>query len=126
MHQSSNYANVDIFHNPIGVDAPSEFDTGNYWGDPDGHYNTNCTAFDKQDLSMFYKTNKELVSPGDSIKLPIDIARTEEDIHRTIIGKGLNRHRSLIYHYELRHKPLYKTCQVYRDSFNKIYKFICF
>tara|TARA_R100000963_G_C4602361_1_gene75614 strand:+ start:140 stop:649 length:510 start_codon:yes stop_codon:yes gene_type:complete len=50
------------------------------------------------------------------------IARTEEDIHRTIIGKGLNRHRSLIYHYELRHKPLYKTCQVYRDSFNIIYK----
>ena len=50
------------------------------------------------------------------------IARTEEDIHRTIIGKGLNRHRSLIYHYELRHKPLYKTCPVYRDSFNIIYK----
>jgi len=79
MHQSSNYANVDNFHNPIGVDAPSEFDTGNYWGDPDGHYNTNGTAFDRQDISMFYKANKELVSPGDSIKIPIDIARTEED-----------------------------------------------
>ena len=50
------------------------------------------------------------------------IARTEENIHRTIIGEGLNRDRSLIYHYELRHKPLYKTCPVYRDSFNKIYK----
>ena len=50
------------------------------------------------------------------------IARTEEDIHRAIIGKGLNRHRSLIYHYELRHKPLYKTCPVYRNSFNIIYK----
>tara|TARA_R110002167_G_scaffold35817_4_gene114130 strand:- start:92 stop:601 length:510 start_codon:yes stop_codon:yes gene_type:complete len=50
------------------------------------------------------------------------IARTEEDIHRTIIGKGLNRHRSLIYHYELRHDPLYKSCAVYRDAFNKVYK----
>tara|TARA_R110002020_G_scaffold130099_2_gene291170 strand:+ start:982 stop:1491 length:510 start_codon:yes stop_codon:yes gene_type:complete len=50
------------------------------------------------------------------------IARTEEDIHRTIIGKVLNRHRSLIYHYELRHKPLYKSCPVYRDTFNKVYK----
>ena len=39
----------------------------------------------------------------------------------TIIGKVLNRDRSLIYHYELRHKPLYKTCPIYRDTFNKIY-----
>mgnify|MGYP003659399911 FL=1 len=49
------------------------------------------------------------------------IGRTEEDIHRTIIGKVLNRDRSLIYHYELRHKSLYKTCPIYRDTFNKIY-----
>ena len=50
------------------------------------------------------------------------IGRSEENIHRTIIGKGLNRHRSLIYHYELRHKPLYKSCPIYRDTFNKVYK----
>tara|TARA_R100001143_G_scaffold44050_1_gene39434 strand:- start:137 stop:664 length:528 start_codon:yes stop_codon:yes gene_type:complete len=50
------------------------------------------------------------------------IARTEEDIHRTIIGKGLNRDRSLIYHYELRHKPLYKSCAIYRNTFNEVYK----
>ena len=49
------------------------------------------------------------------------LGRTEEDIHRTIIGKVLNRNRSLIYHYEHRHKPLYKTCPIYRDTFNKIY-----
>ena len=49
------------------------------------------------------------------------IGRTEENIHRTIIGKVLNRDRSLIYHYELRHKSLYKTCPIYRDTFNKIY-----
>ena len=50
------------------------------------------------------------------------LGRTEEDIHRTIIGKVLNRDRSLIYHYELRHKPLYKTCPIYRDTFNKVYE----
>ena len=50
------------------------------------------------------------------------LGRTEEDIHRTIIGKVLNRNRSLIYHYELRHSPLYKTCPIYRDTFNTVYK----
>tara|TARA_R110002020_G_scaffold212120_1_gene418532 strand:+ start:504 stop:1013 length:510 start_codon:yes stop_codon:yes gene_type:complete len=50
------------------------------------------------------------------------IARSEEDIDRTIIAKGLNRDRSLIYHYEKRHKPLYKTCLIYRNTFNKVYK----
>ena len=50
------------------------------------------------------------------------IGRTEEDIHRSIIGKVLNRDRSLIYHYESRHKPLYKSCAVYRDTFNLVYK----
>jgi len=49
------------------------------------------------------------------------LGRTEENIHRTIIGKVLNRHRSLIYHYESRHEPLYKTCAVYRETFNKIF-----
>ena len=50
------------------------------------------------------------------------IGRTEEDIHRTIIGKVLNRDRSLIYHYEYKHKENYANCSVYRDSFNLIYK----
>ena len=50
------------------------------------------------------------------------IARSEEDIHRTIIGKVLNRDRSLIYHYEHTHKKQYSTCIVYRNTFNKIYK----
>tara|TARA_R100001244_G_C5137998_1_gene127304 strand:- start:248 stop:757 length:510 start_codon:yes stop_codon:yes gene_type:complete len=49
------------------------------------------------------------------------IARSEENIHRSIIGKGLNRHRSLIYHYEKTHKSNYATCIVYRNTFNKIY-----
>ena len=50
------------------------------------------------------------------------IGRTEEDIHRTIIGKVLNRDRSLIYNYEYKHKANYANCSVYRDSFNLIYK----
>ena len=49
------------------------------------------------------------------------IARTEEDIHRTIIAKVLDRDRSLIYHYEKHHKSNYATCIVYRNAFNKIY-----
>jgi hypothetical protein len=49
------------------------------------------------------------------------IARTEEDIHRTIIGEVLNRDRTLIYHYEKSHKTNYATCIVYRNAFNKIY-----
>ena len=50
------------------------------------------------------------------------IARTEENIDRKIIAKGLNRDRSLIYHYEKNHKQNYATCLVYRNTFNKIYK----
>ena len=50
------------------------------------------------------------------------IARTEEDIHRTVIGKVLNRDRSLIYHYEHTHKGNYSTCAIYRNTFNLIYK----
>ena len=50
------------------------------------------------------------------------IARTEEDIHRAIIGKVLNRDRSNIYHYERTHKKFFATCLVYRNTFNKVYK----
>jgi hypothetical protein len=50
------------------------------------------------------------------------IARSEEDIHRTVIGKGLNRDRVLIYHYEKTHKGNYATCPIYRNTFNLIYK----
>jgi len=50
------------------------------------------------------------------------IARTEEDIHRTIISKVLNRNRSNIYHYEKTHKKFFATCLVYRNTFDKVYK----
>tara|TARA_R100001369_G_scaffold63313_1_gene90304 strand:+ start:1391 stop:1900 length:510 start_codon:yes stop_codon:yes gene_type:complete len=50
------------------------------------------------------------------------IARTEEGIHRSIIGKVLNRDRNSIYHYEKTHKKFLGTCLVYRNIFNKVYK----
>ena len=50
------------------------------------------------------------------------LGRTEENIHRTIIGNVLNRDRSLIYHYEYRHNTMYKNSAVYRDTFNTVYK----
>ena len=50
------------------------------------------------------------------------LGRTEENIHRTIIGKVLNRNRSLIYHYESKHKKKYANSSLYRNTFNLIYK----
>ena len=48
------------------------------------------------------------------------IARKEEDIHPKVIADVLNRHRSLIYHYEKMHVGNY-TWSKYRDAFNKVY-----
>ena len=50
------------------------------------------------------------------------IGRTEENIHRKIIGKILNRDRSLINYYEHTHKPNYASYPLYREAFNKVYK----
>jgi hypothetical protein len=65
-----------------------------------------------------------------SRKRPLQIARavagyigiTEANITREVIGKVLNRDRSLIYHYEKKHKGNYKACSIYRETFNRIYK----
>ena len=64
-----------------------------------------------------------------SRKRPLQVARAivgyiglkEENIHRTVVAKGLNRDRSLMYHYEKHHTHNYATCLVYRNTFNKIY-----
>ena len=50
------------------------------------------------------------------------IALTEENIHRTVIAKGLNRNRSITYHYENKHKNKFKKCDIYRVAFEMIYK----
>ena len=65
-----------------------------------------------------------------SRKRPLQVARasagyigiTEEGVRREVIAKVLNRNRSLIYHYEKKHKENYKTCSIYRETFNRIYK----
>ena len=80
-------------------------------------------------------TTKILGLPDDALALksrkrPLQVARaiagyigrTEEDINQKIIGKVLNRDRTLIYHYENTHKSNYANCEIYRDTFNKIYK----
>lgn len=50
------------------------------------------------------------------------IARQEEDIHRTVIANALNRDRTVVYHYERNHEAKYRSCKLYRDAFNKVYK----
>tara|TARA_R110002167_G_scaffold90498_1_gene243866 strand:+ start:28 stop:546 length:519 start_codon:yes stop_codon:yes gene_type:complete len=50
------------------------------------------------------------------------IGRTEEDIPPKIIAKVLNKNRTLIYHFEHGHKKNYANCEIYRNTFNKVYK----
>lgn len=50
------------------------------------------------------------------------IALTEEKIDRNVIAKILNRDRTATYHYERTHKKNFKKCNVYRNTFTKIYK----
>ena len=73
-----------------------------------------------RDGSLALKSRKRNLQVARSVAAYI--GRKEENIHRIIIGKVLNRNRSLIYHYEKRHKKLYRSCEIYRDSFNKVYK----
>jgi hypothetical protein len=49
------------------------------------------------------------------------IARIEDDIHRDIIAKIINRNRTSINHYERTHSSNYSSFPYYRDTFNKIY-----
>lgn len=65
-----------------------------------------------------------------SRKRPLQVARsiagyiglTEEDIHRNVIAKALNRDRAATYHYETHHKKNFKHCIIYRQAFEKIYR----
>ena len=62
-------------------------------------------------------------------KRPIQVARAatayiamkEDKIHRNIIAKVLNRDRAVTYNYQYMHKKLYASCELYRNTFNKIY-----
>jgi hypothetical protein len=80
-------------------------------------------------------TTKLLGFPDDALSLksrkrPLQVARsiagyigrTEEDIPPKIIAKVLNKNRTVIYHYERKHKKNYANCEIYRNTFNKVYK----
>ena len=49
------------------------------------------------------------------------VARMIDNTHQKVIGKILNRDRSLIYHYDKMHTSNYKTWELYRETFDKIY-----
>jgi hypothetical protein len=73
-----------------------------------------------EDGSLALKSRKRPLQVARSVAAYI--ARSEEDIHRTVIAKELKRDRSLIYHYEHSHKGNYATCLVYRNCFNRVYR----
>ena len=50
------------------------------------------------------------------------IALTEENIDRNIIAKILKKDRTATYHYQVTHKKKFKKCDVYRNTFTKIYQ----
>ena len=69
--------------------------------------------------SLAYKTRKqEYQIPRMVASL---IAILEKEIHYKVIAKVLNRDRSLIYHYEKKHKHNYSSIPKYRDMFNLVY-----
>ena len=50
------------------------------------------------------------------------IALTEEKINRNIIAKVLKKDRTSTYHYQNSHKKRFKKCEIYRNTFTKIYQ----
>jgi|TARA_R110001592_G_C12820815_1_gene718940 hypothetical protein len=71
------------------------------------------------DGSLALKSRKRLLQSSRSIAAYIGL--TEEDIHRNVIAKVLNRDRAVTYHYESKHKKNFKHCIIYRKTFEKIY-----
>lgn len=49
------------------------------------------------------------------------IALTEENIDRNVIAKVLMKDRTATYHYENTHQKKFEKCNIYRDTFIKIY-----
>ena len=70
--------------------------------------------------SLALKSRKQSYTVGRSVAGYI--ARTEEDIQPIVIAKVLNKNRTLVYHYLRIHKSNYANCEIYRNTFNKVYK----
>ena len=81
--------------------------------------NVTTNVLEMPDGSLSLKSRKRALHVARASTAYIGV--TEENIHRTVIGKVLNRDRSLIYHYEKTHKSNYATCLIYRNTYNKIY-----
>ena len=79
---------------------------------------TRVMKLPKDSLSL--KSRKQSYTVGRSVAGYI--ARTEEDIQPIVIAKVLNKNRTLVYHYLRIHKSNYANCEVYRSTFNKVYK----
>ena len=68
--------------------------------------------------SLAYKSRKiELQVP----RAAAAVVATMDNIHCTIVAKGLKRDRSLIYHYNKMHSANYSSWEKYRNTFNQIY-----
>ena len=50
------------------------------------------------------------------------IGRMLDDTHQNVIAKVLNRDRTATYHYERSHDKNFQHCNVYRKTFEKVYK----
>ena len=69
--------------------------------------------------SLAYKSRKQELQVARSIASVI--ARKEYEIPHSTIAKVINRDRTLIYHYEKKHKHNYATFPKYREIFNKVF-----
>tara|TARA_R100001244_G_scaffold7913_1_gene10285 strand:+ start:512 stop:1021 length:510 start_codon:yes stop_codon:yes gene_type:complete len=70
--------------------------------------------------SLSLKSKKQLYTVARSVAGYI--GRTEEDIQPRVIAKVLNKNRTLVYHYLRSHKNNYANCEIYRNTFNKVYR----
>tara|TARA_R100001443_G_scaffold18073_1_gene28738 strand:+ start:1423 stop:1932 length:510 start_codon:yes stop_codon:yes gene_type:complete len=69
--------------------------------------------------SLALKSRKQNLAIGRSIASVI--GRMEDYTKHEVIADVLGRHRTLIYHYEKKHKNNYATWVQYRKAFNKVY-----
>ena len=79
---------------------------------------TNVLGLPKGSLA-FKNRSKNIQSARASVCY---IAFTEENIDRNIIAKVLSKDRTSTYHYIKTHKKKFNECEVYRNTFTKIYK----
>ena len=70
--------------------------------------------------SLVFKNRTRNIQTARSVASYIGL--TEENIPRAVIAEVLERDRSVSYHYERTHKKNFKQCNVYRNTFTKIYK----